>query len=345
MQSLVYRNPWDIELEDKPTPDSPTGTEVLINIKATGICGTDIGIVTGLYQAQKNVTLGHESAGQVVAVGDRVTTVKPGDAVLIDPTYYCGYCNMCRTNRPNHCEHKTTMETGVSLDGTFATHYKTPERFVYPMSADISYAAGTLTEPLSCALTGVGQIRTRPEMRTVILGAGPMGVLYSHALATVGLGGQVVEISDRRRELAEQAMAPGWLCSPSLEQAVNSISGTTGLLDLVVDTTGVLAGQSINVLARGGQLLSIGLREYSCPIDMRKIADESLSIVGSIDSIGTFSSAAHLINTGVIPAEKIITHQVNLNEFKSAFELVGCSINNREHTNTACSIKTVMYQD
>lgn len=343
MQALVYEAPWRVDLAHKEPPADLAANEVLVRIESTGVCGTDIGIVSGVYDAVPGVTLGHESSGVVAKVGDNVRTVTPGDRVVIDPTYFCGYCRLCRTGRSNHCEHKFGTETGVSQDGTFAPYYKTTERFLHTLADDVSFDAATLTEPLSCALTGVDQLRTRSDLRAVVLGAGPMGILYTHALATKGVSGVVIDLSAARRDLAEGVVAAHWRCGgATLEEAARQVAPGDGKLDLVVDTTGVLASQALPYLARGGQFLAVGLRPHVSSVDMRRIADESLSILGSIDSLGTFGAAAHLINSHVIPADAIVTNRLPLSEFRQAFHLLGYDINAQQGGHHAQSIKVVL---
>jgi threonine dehydrogenase-like Zn-dependent dehydrogenase len=342
MEALVYRNPWQLAVEEQPAPDHPVHNEVLVRVRATGICGTDVGIISGQYAAIQNVILGHESSGEVAAIGPDVSSLHIGERVVIDPTYYCGLCRLCRTGRQNHCERKIGTETGVSRDGTFATYYKTEDRFLYPIADGIGFEAATLTEPLSCALTGVNQLRTRPDLRTVVLGAGPMGIVYTHALRTRSIGGVLVEVSAERRELAQRVLPSGWSSANSIREAVERLSPDSGKLDLVVDTTGVLSAESIPLLARGGQFLAVGLRQFTCNLDMNRVADESLSIQGSIDSLGTFAAAAHLINTGAVPAESIVTHTLALREFVDGFALLGCDIRKQQRSNHAQALKTVL---
>ncbi|HXU45033.1 MAG TPA: alcohol dehydrogenase catalytic domain-containing protein [Thermoanaerobaculia bacterium] len=342
MNALLYRGPWQLEESERPEPEPPVGREVVVRIRATGICGTDLGIVTGGYAAARPpVVLGHESAGEVVATGDAVESLRIGDRVAIDPTYFCGACRMCRTGRQNHCQRKSDTETGVSRDGTFAPLYKTEERFLYPLPDRLSFAAASLAEPLSCALTGVDQVRLRPDLRALILGAGPLGVLYAHALACRGLGGAVVEISAPRRGLAQAALPPHWHCRSSLEEAIESLS-EDGEIDLAVDTTGLLAAEVLPRLARGGQLLTIGLRPTTCAVDMLRVADRSLSIVGSIDSLGTFAAAVDLLGRGLVPGDRIVTCQHPLEDYRIAFAELGCDLLARTVSAAAGAIKVVL---
>ena len=342
MRGLVFRGSWNVAVESVPEPDAPKGTDVLVRVHATGICGTDIGIVSGAYAAREPVILGHESAGEVVAVGEDVRDLTPGDRVVIDPTYYCGFCLMCRTDRQNHCERKVDTETGVSRDGTFAAYYTTEERFLHRFGSDLSYEEAALTEPLSCVLTGVAQLRLRHDLRTIVIGAGPIGILYAHGLSLSGIDGVLVEVADRRLALAQDAMPARWRTERTLAGALKAMRPCTGEADLIVDTTGAVTEECAAVLARRGQLLSVGLRAGTARIDMLHVADRSLTILGSIDSLGTFSSALRLIERRALPVDRIITDQMDLEHYAEAFRGVGCDIAARRRNNDARSLKTIL---
>lgn len=340
--ALVYEGPWSVGLRPFERPPSPGPGEALVRIKATGICGTDLGIISGAYAARKPVVLGHESTGEVVAVGGAVRGLAPGDRVVIDPTYFCGICRMCRTGRSNHCERKTSTETGVSRDGTFAPLYLTEERFLYRLPDHVGYEEATLTEPLSCTLTGVARLRLRPDLRLLVLGGGPMGVLYANALALHGLTGALVEIAQARRHLLPPLLPAGIQPCADLDQALTEAS-CQGVFDVIVDTTGCMAETALRHLPRGGQLLLVGLRAGNATFDPRRIADESLAILGSIDSLGTFSAALELIANGTIPARAMISATFPLAEFDIALASLGCDLGERRRTDTASAVKVVLH--
>lgn len=330
--TLVYRDPWDLRIEERPRPVPRTPRDVVVRVRATGICGTDIGIVRGAYQARPGVVIGHESAGEVAEVGAAVTTLAPGDRVVIDPTFHCGACPMCRSERPNHCEMKSVSEAGVSADGTFAHYFVTEDRFLHKIAAHVGFAEASLTEPLSCVLTGLNQLRLRPDMTTLVAGGGPMGALYSLALAARGFTGTLVEHAPERRKRLAHALPRGWIVAERLVPRPNS-------LDLVVDTTGTALSWALPALRRGGQVLMVGLTGEDTPVSPALLADRSLSIVGSIDSIGTFALANHMIATGVIPVRALISHVWPLERFDEAFAAVGLDLAARNRT--AASINAV----
>ena len=342
MQALVYKSAWDVTLEERPEPSITEEHQVLVRIRATGVCGTDLGIVSGKYHAVSSVILGHESAGDVVSVGRGVTTLKPGDRVVIDPTYYCGHCEMCRTGRQNHCIHKSVTETGVSANGTFTDYYVTEDRLLYPLKDHVSYEEATLTEPLSCILTGINQIRLLPNFRTVVLGAGPIGILYSYALASKGVTGSIVDISKERLAIAGSIAPERWRTYDSFETAVAEASSGGGQVDLIVDTTGVVGTQVLPSLANGGYLMLVGLRDGVSTFNPKEVVDRSLKIIGSIDSLGTFSTAHYMIERQIIPAQKIITHTYPLAQYREAFQALGCDLDGRSLSPSSQAIKVIL---
>ncbi|MGX5556813.1 zinc-dependent alcohol dehydrogenase [Bacillus cereus] len=342
MKAIVYNSEWDIKLEERPVPIITKSNQVLVKIKATGICGTDLGIISGKYQASTSVILGHESAGEVFQVGEEVSNLKIGDRVVIDPTYYCGNCNMCRTGRQNHCEYKGVTETGVSSDGTFTDFYVTEERFLYKLADHVTYEEATMTEPLSCVLTGINQVKFLPNYRTIVLGSGPMGMLYAHALASKGILGAIVEISDARLDYASNIAPVGWTLHKYIDEAVNQLSPKEKLVDFIVDTTGVMATKSINVLQKGGSLLLVGLRDGEATFNPKYIVDRSITILGSIDSLGTFSTAHYMIEKQIIPTKKLISHVLPLENFNEALAVLGLDIENKQLLSSAKAMKVII---
>lgn len=331
----MHHGPWDVRLEVRDTPARLGPTGVLVRVYATGICGTDLGIVQGLYHANRGVVIGHESAGVVAAVGEDVDSVRPGDRVVIDPTFYCGYCRMCRMDRPNHCLQKASRESGVSADGTFATHYVSDVRFVYPIADHVPLAEASMAEPLSCVLTGLNQIRLRADFDTLVVGAGPMGMLYCLALASRGLTGHLVEVSASRRALAAARVPDGWhVVGPTEVQ---------GLFDLIVETSGCATEWALQRLHRGGQVLAVGLTQTRSEVRAGVLADRSQSIVGSIDSVGTFSLAVRMIATGTIAVARLITHQLPLTDYPAAFGMLGIDLaRQRRDSEALAAIKVVL---
>jgi 2-desacetyl-2-hydroxyethyl bacteriochlorophyllide A dehydrogenase len=338
MKAIVYNNPWDIRIEEKEEPAIILPDEVIVEIRATGICGTDLSIISGEYLARPQVIIGHESAGVIVDKGSGVDNCNVGDRVIIDPTYYCGYCENCRKGLRNHCLLKSTTEAGVSIDGTFTRYFKTTQRFIYALNDNVPFEQGAMSEPLSCVLTAVKKLAVNPFMRTAILGGGPIGLLFYMALTQHGIQeGVIYETSKNRIKLIEEnnVLSKGWQVLPEFIPQKNQF-------DLIIDTTGSLLEKSMLAIADGGKISLMGLRNNQQTINPREITDRSISIIGSIDSQDTFKHAVDLINSGRMGLEKIITNEYSLNDFTTAVKDLGCDVSNKQRNNNISSLKSVI---
>jgi threonine dehydrogenase-like Zn-dependent dehydrogenase len=341
MRALVFDGPWDVRVVDCPVPELREPTDCLVRVVACGICGTDLGIVRGSYGAcRPPVVLGHEATGVVVRTGPGVAGLREGDRVAINPTYFCGVCRFCRSGRPNHCARKDGTEAGVSSNGTLAEYYVTGERFLHRIPPELGYVEGALTEPLSCVLTGVRQIVAHPATTCLVLGLGPVGLLYALALGIRGVRGVAVEPAAHRRALAEKLLFPRWSVTATLEDAVAADGG--GQIDLLVDTSGTFDGSLLPHIAAGGQVLLVALRPHREQLDLGDLADRSISLIGSIDSLGTFDDALHLLADGVVPAQSLVTHVVPLESVPSALRLLGCDLATKTYTPDAAALKVVV---
>ncbi|MEV4276720.1 zinc-dependent alcohol dehydrogenase [Actinoplanes xinjiangensis] len=333
MKALKYRDPWDVELSEIPDLHVIGDDDVVVDISYCGVCGTDLGIVSGSYPvAVPGVTLGHEASGIIAETGPAVTSIAVGDRVVINPTPYCGRCRMCRTQRINHCVGKHGTESGVSYDGAYAGRYRTTSAFVHRVPDDVSLRAAALTEPLSCVVAGARKLQP-PSLSayTYVFGAGPLGLLYTWVLSLKGLTPVLIEHSPARLEFARDRLPDGTAAYASLEEARSKyFNDPAAPIDIVVDTTSALLEDLFPQMAPGGTYMSIGLKEKVASIDTMLLADRSLSVIGSIDSLhGSFDEAFHLITTGRVPAERLVSHVVPLDEFRTGFAALGCDVGAR----------------
>ncbi|MEE3651280.1 MULTISPECIES: zinc-dependent alcohol dehydrogenase [unclassified Brenneria] len=333
MQALKYYQTWQVDITETPEPTCSEADDVIVDIAVCGICGTDVGIISGDYPvAQSGVTIGHEASGVVAKVGNGVTRFKPGDRVVINPTYSCKQCRMCQTGNPNHCEKKMGTEAGVSYDGAFANQYRAKEAFLRKLDDHVTMREAALTEPLSCTITGVDKLAiTHTNIRAAVAGAGPMGMLYLWVLHQRGVEAFMVEKNPHRYQFASDSLPPSSRIYDDFEQALEQEYGSrNSQIDLVVDTTGQLTELIFEHLAPGGKLLNVALKDKHATLDVLKIADKSLSIIGSIDSLNnSFERAYAMIRDGEVPAERLISHEIAFADYQRAFRLVGCDIANK----------------
>ncbi|HKL12794.1 MAG TPA: alcohol dehydrogenase catalytic domain-containing protein, partial [Halanaerobiales bacterium] len=174
MKAYVCHHNSDCFLEDVPVPDIKDD-EVLIKVKTSGICGTDYHIKKGEFKAKDNLILGHEFAGIVEDMGDKVEGYKKGDHVIGDPMTPCFHCEYCKSGQVNYCVELPGI--GVNEDGSFAEYITVPQSNVHKLDENVPFEVGAFAEPLSCCLRGIDQLNPEQGENMVIIGDGPIGLM------------------------------------------------------------------------------------------------------------------------------------------------------------------------
>jgi len=308
---------------DAPIASAPS--DVLIRMKACGMCGTDLAILEGRSPAKPPVILGHECAGEVSQVGSSVKSLAPGDHVVVDPNLKCGVCRYCRSDRPNLCE--TLVSIGEDINGGFATFMLAPERAVYKIPEQMEWETAALTEPFSCIVNGFLRARVKPSDTAVVYGAGPMGLFWVSLLRKAGARKIMsVEIAPRRREAARTVGADATI-DPSSEDPVKRVLEETGGLgaDVGVEVIGKIetVEAAIHSSAHGGRVVIMGtcrpdaLAKFN-PYDIMRYEKD---ILGSHTQAASFRNAIEMLDSGFVRSEVIVTHQIPLKEIDKAFSL------------------------
>lgn len=329
MKALIFDKEKGLDLRDAPEPRVVRDDDVLMKVSATGICGTDLHILGGAYPAKAGIILGHETAGVVLEVGRRVTRFKEGDRVILDPTFHCGMCHYCQTNRPNYCTAKAYTETGVSHDGTFAERHVAREAFLHELPGELSFEEGSLTEPLACCLNALTHTRMRQDSRVLVVGAGPIGLLFGVAVHSMGAEVAIGDIESYRIEQAGSLL-------PQVHDLRDDGLGRLASgprFDLVIDTSGRALDKILPIVERGGEVVLAGL-DYGYEVAIRPsfLTDNGIRLIGSIDTNRTFSTAISMLRR--VPAlRKVITHRFPLAGFADAFGTLGLDLRTRERKN------------
>lgn len=296
--------------------------DVLIKVRAAGICGTDLHIFAGEYEARYPLIPGHEFSGEVLAVGESVTRFSPRDRVTADPNIPCNRCSACQRNEQNQCKDLTVV--GVTRAGAFAEYVVAPEAVVFSIG-ELSYGAGALVEPLACVVWGLQRVNVRPGSTVLVQGAGPMGCLMLQAVRRAGAA--FVAVTDTvpwRLDLAASLGADAVLDANDLNKGALRAAVPDGF-DLVVDVTGIPAvaeASMAHVRARGTVWL-FGVCPPGTTISLSpyEIFRKDLTIIGSFALSKTFPQSLALIRGGAIDVEPLISHSLPLTEFGEAMRL------------------------
>ncbi|OXY86755.1 zinc-dependent alcohol dehydrogenase family protein [Streptomyces diastatochromogenes] len=314
MRAAVIAAPGKVELATVDDP-APGPREVVVQVAAVGLCGTDLHILQGEHAPSLPIVPGHEFAGEVVAVGSRVTEVAVGTRVAVDPNLYCGECHYCRLGRNNLCERYAAI--GVTHPGAAAEFVAAPVANCVLLPDGVRTEDAALIEPLSCAVRGYDVLRSRLASRVLVYGAGTMGLMMLQlAKATGAASVDVVDINAERLATARQLG-----CSGSAASADELDRPPYGW-DLVVDATGNAQAiqDALGRVGKGGTYLQFGVASPAArtTIEPYRIYNQEITITGSMAVLHSFERAADLFATGVIDPDVFISDRLPLAAFPDA---------------------------
>ena len=314
MLAAVFEGEGNLALKRVPIPEITKPGQVLLKVEGAGICGTDVHIleVPPGHPATPGVILGHEYVGRIVEVGQEVTTLQPGQRVVIAPNLTCGLCRYCRRGMPNHCLNFTTL--GVYLDGGFAEYSVVPERACFPISDELPLEEAVFTELLSCVIGGTQRVGLQPGDSAVILGAGPVGLTFLLIFKAAGAGKIIVsEPAPFRADFARKLGADR-VIDPRQEDLAEIVVRETGWgADVVVDAVGSLLSQALSLARRGGIVLLFGMNQRaSGTVRQYDITRDELTIQGTFIGVNTFSPAIQMLESGALKPSTLITHRLPL---------------------------------
>jgi D-arabinitol dehydrogenase (NADP+) len=301
----------------QPGPD-----DVLIQVYAAGICGTDIHILKGEYEAQYPLIPGHEFSGVVAEVGERVSRYKVGDRVTADPNLPCHRCPACQRNEPNQCH--SLAAVGVTRDGAFADYVVVPESSVFSIG-EMSFAAAALVEPLACVAWGLERVPIQPGANVLIFGAGPMGCLLAQAIRYRGAAKVVVSdrVPHRLALVAELGATETVLADEKQAKRLKTIEPDG--FNLVVDATGIpeVLEDAFGYLRPRGTLWIFGVTPRDARISFMPydVFRKDLTIIGSFAVNRTFQESIAMIASGMVKVEPLISHALPLEDFARGLEL------------------------
>lgn len=327
MKALVLKAYKQMEITDLPEPQAGPG-EVLIRVRACGICGSDVhGFDGSTGRRIPPIVMGHEAAGVVAQAGSEVDRFKAGDRVTFDSTIYCGDCFFCRRGDLNLCDRRRVL--GVSCGdyrqhGAFAEYVAVPERIVHSLPERFSLEHACLIEPVSIAFHAVDRARIALGATAVVIGAGMIGLAVIQALRLAGCGRIfAADLDERRLELARQLGADE-TCNPQngdLTTAVKQATDGRGA-DVAVEAVGATApvNLAVNCLRKGGTLTLIGNVAPKIEFPLQLAVTRELTVLGSCASRGDYPACISMMSRGLVQVAPLISASAPLAEGPQWFD-------------------------
>ena len=314
MKALVLEEYNRFEYQEVSDPE--IGPEdVLIRVKACGICGSDIHGMDGSSGRRiPPIIMGHEASGVVAEVGHDVTGWAPGDRVTFDSTVYCGQCYFCSRGWINLCDSRRVL--GVSCEeyrrhGAFADFIAVPSRVLYRLPEPLSFEQATMVEAVSIAIHAVGRIPISLNATAVVVGAGMIGLLVIQALRATGCGLIVaVDLSQERLDLARRLGADETLLSgvEDVASGVRKLTANRGA-DVACEVAGFTESLqlAIQCLRKGGSLALVGNLSPMVDFPLQSVVTRELTLFGSCTSRGEYPASLDLIARGTINVDAMIS--------------------------------------
>ena len=330
MKALVKFAEGDGNMELREVPEPfPAQTEVKIQVKAAGICGSDKHILHGDIGIPMNppFVVGHEFAGVVVEIGESVTQCKVGDRVTAENSRsVCGYCIYCRTGNYNLC--KDRLATGYAFDGAFTDYCVVPEERVHILPDNVDFHTGALSDPSACVYHAVQELTgVAAGDKVLITGPGPMG-LFSVQYAKANGAQVIITGTSQDKDRLKLAKELGAYLSIAVDKentvaCLNDRFGSSEV-DVVLECSGnaAAAQMGLELLRKQGKFTQIGIFGKPILINLDLLVYKEIIATGSFSQkYSAWKEAIHLASLGKIKAKSLVSHVLPLTEWEKGFEM------------------------
>lgn len=322
MKSAVFYGKHDLRIEEREKP-AVGPHDVLIQVKACGVCGTDVHIYEG-DEGAAAVTpptiLGHEFSGVVTEIGSAVTGCAVGDRVCVDPNRYCGSCEPCRNGVAHYC--RNMIGYGTTVDGGFAEYCAVDERQVYILGANTSFEQGAMTEPVACCLHGIDMCEIRPGHQVVVIGGGMIGLLMLQLARLAGAAKvALLEPVESKRRIARELGAD--VCIDPLHEDPKAVLEANGItwVNTVIECVGrpSTIQQGIELAGDKAVVMMFGLTKPREEIAVKpfEIFKKELVLKASYINPYTQKRALDLIDSGRLDVSSMVYQVCGLEDLEA----------------------------
>jgi L-iditol 2-dehydrogenase len=323
MKVAVYYNNHDIRIEKRPTP-SISENEILVKMRASGICGTD---VMEWYRIKKAPRiLGHEMAGEIVELGDKVKNFKRGDRVFVSHHVPCYRCHHCHQGNYTACE---SLHSGNYDPGGFAEYIRVPEENVrygtFTLPEGMTYEDGTMIEPLACAIAGQNRLDLKEGQTVLIIGSGISGLLHIQLSKLRNLEVVATDIDGYRLNKAVVFGADHVIDARKYSIDELKRINDNRLADSVIVCAAAKQAvyDALSSVDRRGNILFFAVSNFDIDIPSVRFWRDEIGVFFSYGAApDDLRTAIELIDKGIIDVREMITHRVPLSAIQQGFKLI-----------------------
>jgi L-iditol 2-dehydrogenase len=317
VKALVYEGAWQMPLRQVETPQIQSPDDVVIAVKAVGVCGSDVHGFRGTTGRRKPpIIMGHEFSGTVTAIGSNVSDKQVGDRVVVNPILACGKCDNCLAGLPNICFNRSGL--GVNLNGAYADAVRVQQKMVYTLPKDVTWEQGTLVEPLAVAMHAVNLTPFRLLDTVVVIGAGTIGLLTLAAAKLRGAGELIItDVSPHRLEVARRLGADYTVNVAEQDPVAVVQERTRGLgAAAVIEAVGITATvkQSLVLVRNGGHVTWIGNSDPEVQINMQQIVTREITVAGAYGFNQEFGQSIEMIRSHKIDPMLLVERRAALEQ-------------------------------
>ncbi|MDQ6693170.1 MAG: alcohol dehydrogenase catalytic domain-containing protein [Chloroflexota bacterium] len=324
MHALIWHGPYDMRVEEVARPQPGPG-EVLVQVKAVGICGSDIHGYTGASgRRTEGMVMGHEFAGVISELGPGATGVNLGQRVAVNPLLYCGECDQCRAGREQTCRKRKTIGVNTGLNGGFAEYVVAPARNAIPLADGTTFGEGTMAEPLGVGLRAAAMSDPHPGVPMAVLGGGTIGLCT--LLACKLRGAEPVFVTDVAphkltmiRRLGGEPLNSREIDFLAAAKEATGGEGFTRIIDAVAISATIQ--QALPALTPAGTLTLVGLATPQVSIGLYDMVPQERTIKSAYAySAAEYRQAVELINSREVDVRPMLEEQVSLLDAPGMFK-------------------------
>lgn len=324
MKALCVQSPHNISIEERPMPVITSLKEVLVKVKAAGICGSDVHIYHGTSSvATYPRVIGHEVAGEVIETGAGVSGFSTGDHVVMDPVISCGSCYQCRIGRRNVCSRLQVRS--VHVDGGYQEYLVLPQESIYHVPPLLTWEEAVMIEPFTIAEQVCSRAQLAQEDSVLIMGAGPVGLSILKMAKLYGATCFVSDVVEYKLAFARQYGADACLHAQQLDvrDEILHLTGGNGAT-VVIDAacTPTSFGQALSCVCAAGRVITLGFGKEPSAISQLSITAREIDVRGSRLHNNKFPAVIEYFSQGKLEVKDMITHRFPFTAIHEALRVV-----------------------